>query len=223
MRCIAHRGFAADAPENTLTAVRRAADRGAVAVEVDLRTAADGEVVVIHDETVDRVTDAAGPVDSFTATELAALSVLDSGEGIPSLSGLLETVPSDLDLVLECKETGLAEPVAAAAERVPNRVTVSSFHPAALAELGAISRVDRALLAPDAKVEVVERAVDLGCAVVHVGHESCDAAFVAEAHDAGLEVAAWTVETRAEAWRLDAAGVDGLIADTAACCGFVDT
>ena len=61
MRLIAHRGFAAVHPENTVRAVRAAA-RVADAVEVDVRRCATGELVVIHDATVDRVTDGTGPV-----------------------------------------------------------------------------------------------------------------------------------------------------------------
>ncbi|PSQ38237.1 hypothetical protein BRD13_07380 [Halobacteriales archaeon SW_5_70_135] len=75
MELIAHRGFAARHPENTLRAARSAAER-ADWVEVDVRRSADGEPVVIHDATVDRATDATGPVGDHAAAALAELSVV---------------------------------------------------------------------------------------------------------------------------------------------------
>lgn len=71
---IGHRGMAAAAPENTLEAMRLAFDSGADAVEFDLRLSADGEVVVIHDPTVDRTTDGSGAVASKTMAELRELN-----------------------------------------------------------------------------------------------------------------------------------------------------
>ena len=73
---IAHRGGARRAPENTLVALTGAEALGAEAVELDVRLSGDGEVVVIHDPTVDRTTDGTGRVGRFTA---AALGRLDAG------------------------------------------------------------------------------------------------------------------------------------------------
>jgi glycerophosphoryl diester phosphodiesterase len=70
---IGHRGTAAAAPENTLEGMQLAFSYGADAVEFDLRLSADGEVIVIHDPTVDRTTDGRGPVASKTWAELREL------------------------------------------------------------------------------------------------------------------------------------------------------
>ena len=67
----AHRGGAALAPENTLRGLRRRAGAGADGIELDVRLSRDGVAVVIHDPTLDRTTDATGPVDGRTAAELA--------------------------------------------------------------------------------------------------------------------------------------------------------
>jgi len=219
VRCIAHRGFAADAPENTLRAVRRAAAVGADAVEVDVRASKEGTPVVIHDSTVDRVTESSGPVDSFTADELGQLDVLGTGTGIPTLRDLLDSVPDSPALVLEFKETGLAENVGRLVGNVRNDVLVSSFVPAALDEVAAATTLPRALLVTGEAPDPIAQAVDLGCSAVHVAYEACDEAFVRRAHDAGLAVEPWTVEEVAEARRLERAGADGLIADAADCCG----
>ncbi|HEY6828329.1 MAG TPA: glycerophosphodiester phosphodiesterase [Gemmatimonadaceae bacterium] len=73
---IAHRGASAHFPENTIPSFDRAVELGADAIEFDLRVSRDGEVVIIHDPTVDRTTDGTGAVDSLT---LANLKRLDAG------------------------------------------------------------------------------------------------------------------------------------------------
>jgi glycerophosphoryl diester phosphodiesterase len=70
---IAHRGASRDAPENTLGAFRLAAEMGADAVELDARLSADGAVVVLHDQTLDRTTNGTGSVSDRSLVELKAL------------------------------------------------------------------------------------------------------------------------------------------------------
>jgi glycerophosphoryl diester phosphodiesterase len=233
VRLIAHRGFADQHPENTISAVRLAAER-ADAVEVDARRCASGEVVVIHDETVDRVTDGRGPVDGLAREELAALSVYGSGEGVPTLTEVAATLPEWVGLVLELKEGGIARDALDAVAGVEDLV-VSSFLPDALAECReADPDIPTALnVAPgdaetgtggdggagerrtngDRETVGVDIALELDCAAVHPHHALCSPAYVRAAHDADVAVNAWTVDDRETARRLADAGVDGVIAD----------
>lgn len=87
---IAHRGGAARAPENTLEAMRLGIADGADALEMDVRMSADGEVVVIHDPTVERTTGAAGAVEKMTLSELRALDAGSHFRGRPPSSGSSE-------------------------------------------------------------------------------------------------------------------------------------
>lgn len=112
----AHRGGAALAPENTMEAFRGAVHEwGADVLEMDVRLTADGELVVIHDETVDRTTDGRGPVRAYTLDELRRLDAGSSfraldggapfrGKGVrvPLLSEVLEGFP-DVRLNVEAK------------------------------------------------------------------------------------------------------------------------
>ncbi|HEY8599479.1 MAG TPA: glycerophosphodiester phosphodiesterase family protein [Thermomicrobiales bacterium] len=84
---LGHRGASAHAPENTLFAFRRALDLGADGIECDIQRTADGELVLIHDGTVDRTTNGTGIVGEMTYAALAALDA--GGEGIPRLDQLL--------------------------------------------------------------------------------------------------------------------------------------
>lgn len=93
----AHRGASAQAPENTLAAFELACSQGADAIELDAKLSADGEVVVIHDLTVDRTTDGQGRVSDLTLADLRALdagsffSEKHRGEKIPTLDEVFET------------------------------------------------------------------------------------------------------------------------------------
>jgi glycerophosphoryl diester phosphodiesterase len=103
---IAHRGgIVPGYPENTMAAFRQAIAQGVQVIEVDLRGTKDGEVVVMHDETLDRTTDGRGPVASRT---LAELKQLDAGRGerIPTYSEVLQLVAgTGVQLLLDIKQS----------------------------------------------------------------------------------------------------------------------
>lgn len=142
---IAHRGGGARAPENTLEAMRLAIADGADALEFDVRFSADGQVVVIHDPTVDRTTDGTGAVERMTLAELTSLDAgfrfsgrpLDpmttTKHSIPMLDEVLQSFPG-VPLLIEIKN-----PLAASATRwligkygAEDRCLVDSFSSTAL-------------------------------------------------------------------------------------------
>ena len=238
MRLVAHRGFAAVNPENTLRAVRsaarvacrssrwsvlplarteaslRSASRVADAVEVDVRRCGSGELVVIHDATVDRVTDGAGPVADHTLAELGDMDVLGTGEGVPTLSAVLEAVPDGVAVDVEPKEDGTAADALAAVIASDADAWLSAFDPDVLAACrSADASVPRALLAPADGVAAIDTARELDCTALHPAAGVCDSHLVERAHAAGLAVHAWTVDRPGTARSLADRGVDGLIAD----------
>ena len=109
---IAHRGFAGHHPENTRSAFAAASQSpGVDAVELDVMPTADGEVVVFHDETPARVTDAPAavrdrPVWEFGYADLRSFEVLDSGDPVPRLADVLAVVPSNVGVNVELKHPG---------------------------------------------------------------------------------------------------------------------
>jgi len=213
MECVAHRGFMRVNPENTLAAVEAAVAAGADGVELDVRRCGSGELVVVHDATVDRVTGARGRVESFTAAELEALSVLGSGEGIPTLAAVCRTVPPDVRLNLELKERGTAADAVEIARAHDCDLLLSSASAATLAEE---SGVDRAYIFSDAPELMLDEAADLGCTAVHPHWHLCTDSFLTAAREHGFEVNAWTVPNHAVAAAVEA--VDGLIADAPRYC-----
>jgi glycerophosphoryl diester phosphodiesterase len=216
-RLIAHRGFAQTFPENTLPAVRGAIERGASMVEVDCRRCASGEIVVFHDETVDRVTEASGRVADLPAADLESLNVLESGAGVPTLRTVVDAVPTGVGLNVELKERGIAEDVLAAVADVEAEVIVSAFDTQALAEAAQAGDRPLALLVDRRPRSAVRRAVAADCAYVHPKAGLClRSMLIRRAHRAGLGVNAWTIRSRRMARWLTRLGVDGLIADTPA-------
>lgn len=139
-RPIAHRGLHGDGRlENTLAAAAAAVEAN-YGIETDVQLSADGEVVVFHDTTLDRLTTASGPLAARTLAELKTVSFRQSGERIPSLQDLLDLVAGRTPLILELKSGwssghGLAARVAAALKSYAGPVAAMSFDPSQVAAL----------------------------------------------------------------------------------------
>ena len=145
---IAHRGASAYAPENTLEAFNLAVRQGADAIELDAKLTKDGQVVVIHDSTVNRTTNGKGKVKELTLEELKKLEagshfdISFAGELIPTLDEVLQAVGKDIFVNIEL--TNYASPF----DKLPDRVAeivnknqlnehvfFSSFSPIALSRI----------------------------------------------------------------------------------------
>lgn len=215
MEIIGHRGCADQYPENTVHAVQRSS-RYLDTIEVDVRRCGSGELVVFHDETVDRLTAAAGRVADLDWRELRELEVMDSGETIPLLSTVLEAFPRGVRAQVELKQRGLARDVRDVVAEYDVDVTVSSFDTVTLAEVHDLDwEVGTGYLFDSNPVGNLATAIDLGCAVVHPHYDLClKTDVVDDAHDAGLEVVAWkAARTSEEISAVRNVGVDGITAD----------
>lgn len=224
---IAHRGASIAAPENTLAAFQRAADLGARAVEFDVKLSADGVPVVIHDDTVDRTTNATGTVVAFTAAALAALdagSWFDpafAGQGVPTLAATLALLAAaGLTYNLELKPdagadagtTTTAAALAVATDQWPASLqppVISSFDTAALQQARAAAPAwPRALLVRDGSPDHwLAEAARLHCVAIHANQRLLDDAAIAAVTDAGFALGAFTVNTPSHARTLWARGV----------------
>ena len=127
MKIYAHRGASAEFPENTMASFQRAIDLGAGGIELDVHLSSDGVPVVIHDETLDRTSDATGPVDGLTAAELASLDA-GRGYGVPSLAEVLDLIGTSLHVNIEIKSNRAGQAVIDEVGRRPElRWAISSF------------------------------------------------------------------------------------------------
>ncbi|MBI1397689.1 MAG: glycerophosphodiester phosphodiesterase [Betaproteobacteria bacterium] len=230
-RIIAHRGAGVMAPENTLSALRVAASLGFAGVEVDARLAACGTVVLIHDGTVDRTTDASGAVSDFGAAELAAMDAgvwfgnefagqpvptLEQGAALGQQFGLWMNVEIKTDPDADARDAGAA--IAAEVARRWGAASppplLSSFSEDALAGARvAAPDLPRGLLVDALPHDWLDRAQALGCSSLHVRHDALSAAIVTAVREAGLGLLAFTVNEPGRAITLFEWGVDAIVTD----------
>jgi glycerophosphoryl diester phosphodiesterase len=226
MLILAHRGASADAPENTLAAFAEAVRQGADGVELDVQVCGSGEVVVCHDERLERL--ARQPWEVRT-TPWWKLQRADVGTPlghaparIPLLEEVLQALPAHFLVNIELKchgvdDGGLARAVAGLVRRLDlaERVVVSSFNPLCLVRLAEAAPGLRRgfLIDPDKpwfpQAYVVSPLVSSHS--VHPHHGACTPERVADWRAAGLSVAAWTVDAAERARALQAMGVSYLI------------
>jgi len=219
-----HRGVRGARPENTLAAFEHAAEEGAEGVELDVRVDRDGELVVLHDPTFERVT---GGADMRAASELPYEEIrridVGSGERAPRLTEVLSLAQArglrvNVEMKHDVPDRGAvvratARKLQAFDPRVP--VIVSSFDPRMVAAFGALSpRIPRALLVHRTRwsMATLELARSLGHAA-HVERILTQGRTVRRLAQSGLVVNVWTVNDAGEARDLAALGVDGIITD----------
>jgi glycerophosphoryl diester phosphodiesterase len=161
---IAHRGFSSKAPENTIAAFDLAVEQGFTNIELDVQLTADNNLVVIHDDLVDRTTNNKGLVRSFKLDELQAFdagSWFDTqfaNEQIPTLQAVLERYAGKIHLHLELKSNE-AELAVKVAELLKDCGWLSNLEDESFAVPG--------LTITSAKVEQIERSLKL---LPNIGH-----------------------------------------------------
>lgn len=228
---IAHRGARDVAPENTLAAFRAALEAGADGIELDVTRCATGEIVVIHDDTVDRTTDGHGRVAEMP---FGALRELDAGrwfneafrgERIPLLEEVLDLVGGKLRINIEIKgkdwrDTGIEAEIAETIRRrgLTSSIIISSFNPWALRRMrraAADVRLGFLYAAPKTGLDLAPFFAPrfLGAEALHPHLALVDDTYVARAQRLGLRINVWTVNALEDIMRMVALGVDGIITD----------
>jgi glycerophosphoryl diester phosphodiesterase len=228
---VAHRGYSAVAPENTLPALAAGVLAGATLIEFDVRTTADGVPVVIHDRTVDRTTSGSGQVSELTLDEITALdagswfSPAYAGVRVPLLSEVLDLLRPHagprVDLLLEIKPPATLEQVKVIMGMVAeagllHRTVVQSFDPAIVQLVGeAAPDVRLGLLRHDFDEEQVRIARELRLTYVNPALRAplAEPETVAGLAAAGVGVMPWTPNDTTVWEPLVEAGVAGLIND----------
>ena len=216
-------------PENTLPSFQQAVTEGAAMVELDVMHSADGALVVIHDDTVDRTTDGSGCVGDMTLEQLAALdagagsSLAGTGVAIPTLADVLEAVEAAVNVEIKLPDSAacpepdralLAADVVDLIHARPDRtVVVSSFDAEVLTAVHALDpEVYVGFLGLDPAADT-ETALAAGFDAINPFFLGVTPEVVAAAHDAGLEVNPWTVDDVTFLGLMVDAGVDSIITD----------
>lgn len=220
MRTIAHRGASGYAPENTRAAFDLAIAVGADAIETDVRVTADGQPILFHDNTLDRVSDGHGPIDDHTLADLrqldfgAWLRPEFAGQRLLTLDEALDEYAARIPFVWEIKDPRATRPLAErlVARRLLEQAEVTSFWWYPLLEARALCP-DPALrlgfLTPTFERDTVDRIVRRGFAQICPHVDRLTAARVTQAKDRGVSVRAWGIDGRHQIERLVETGADG--------------
>lgn len=214
---IAHRGLhdaAAGIIENSPCAFSAAAEAG-YAIELDLRMSRDGEAIVFHDETLERLTGERGALGSYTAAQLGSLTLRGGSDRIPTLPAVLDLIDTRVPLLLEIKAGedravgALQTRIAALLQRYRGAVAVQSFDPSVIAWFhahapgvlrGLLARRLRDLLTPPV----------FAAQFIAYDVRALPAAGPFVARRLGLPVIAWTVRDE-RTWSIGAAHADNII------------
>lgn len=222
----AHRGASGYAPENTISAFRKAVEMKADGVELDIQLTKDGELVVIHDETIDRVSDSKGFVRDFTLRELQKINVSRPVPGfgfekVPTLYEVLEELkPTDMSINIECKTgvffyPGIEEKMIKLVRdmNMTNRIWCSSFNHESVRKVQRLCpEIKIGFLIADVIIDVEDYAKRNGAMALHPAlYHMQDKGLVDRCKEQGLAVHVWTINDREEMKALCLCGVDAII------------
>jgi len=230
---IAHRGYSSRYPENTLPAFEGAVAAGADMIELDVRLSRDGELVVIHDATIDRTSNGRGRMADLTLAELRRFSYPNAMTAfgrvpIPTLAEVIDRVGAQVTLNVEIKgrrsgSAGMERLIAALLRRkgAVDRVIVSAFDRRALVEMKrADGQVRTGLLYDRGWRRFGEDVRRLGVYSVHPRLSAIDAEALRWVHSEGVRVFPWVAKDRGDVDRCRAADfIDGVMVNDLALFG----
>jgi glycerophosphoryl diester phosphodiesterase len=234
---VAHRGASRQAPENTMEAFRLAVDAGADAIELDVHLTSDGQLAVIHDDTLERTTDHTGRVAdqtmdqvreadagaTFTRPDDSGFPFAERGLRVPELREVLEWLPQSIGLVIEIKARAAADAVVSAVSSHPvlvsGRLSVISFDEATIERVRELNPEIRTgyLLVPTQPIEpALVWATEHGHLGVHPweGDLGMDPIpILAHARAYGREIGCYVVNDPERMKHLAALGLWGFVTD----------
>lgn len=222
----AHRGFSGCYPENTMLAFEKAVEVGADGIELDVQLTKDGEVVIIHDETIDRTTDGKGTVVSFTYEELQKFDASFKFRGqmgfnkIPTLREYFELV-KDTNIITNIElKTGINEYLGIEEKvwelikeyKLEEKVIISSFNHYSILRMKKIApSLKCGLLSETWIVNAGKYTENLGIECYHPHFANMTKDIVKEIKSHGIEINTWTVNKEEDMRDLIEKGIDIII------------
>ena len=215
VQIIGHRGARGLEPENTMRSFRKALELAVDYVECDVHMTRDGLIILMHDHTVDRTTNGAGPVNGFTFDEIR---LLDAGEGqsVPTLQELLDLVRGKAKLHIELKDEAAVEPTIRCVEKngMEAEVFLTSGNSETLRRVRDLNAsIPTEHIFGEPPDDAIGRALSVSAKRVSCHISYLTPEFVQEAHEDGIEVIAWPPNTVAEAKKATTCGVDLICTD----------
>ncbi len=212
---IGHRGAAGYAPENTLAALELGIKYGVDMVEFDVRRSADGALVLLHDDLVDRTTNGEGRIEDLS---LSVLRELDAGRGerIPLLEEALACLSGRAGAMIELKVRGIAADVCALVKAVDFQgivIYASFFHEELLTVRRLIGDAFTLALIEDVPIPSTAFATDAQATHVGLALDAVTPSLVKAIQEQGSKVFVYTVDESTDIARMKQLGVDGIISN----------
>lgn len=223
----AHRGASAYAPENTIPAFEKAIQMGANGIELDVHMSLDGELIVIHDETVDRTSNGTGAIADMTLEQLKELDFSNGfleyeGTRIPTLQEVYELFKSTtlaLNVEIKCDIVmywGIWDKLIALEREMhlQGRILYSSFNHDVLPYIRALDpSANIGLLYSGSPKQPWQDAIRMRANAVHPNYKSIfrQPDMIRKCHDSGIAIHTWTVNDPAAMLSLAKSGVEALI------------
>ncbi len=212
---IGHRGASGHAPENTLAAIERGITLQAHLVEFDVRATSDGQLVLLHDATLDRTTNGHGTISDQLWNDVKQLTGGD-GQPLPLLADALQATSGRSGLMIEIKSEGVARQVCRTVQEVRFSAPViyaSFLHDELLAIRREAPQAQTMALIEGVPVNRTAFATDAQATHVGVAFDTLTASFLKSLHNHSLKVFVYTVNDPADIQTAKAMGVDGIISD----------
>jgi len=217
---IGHRGAKAYVAENTLESISKALEFNVDAIELDVHKCKTGEVVVLHDFTIDRTTDGTGEVARKSWKKLQSLTI-EGKYKIPLLTEVLDHIEGKCSINIELKGSNTADVTCEIIQKYISEkgwkysdFIISSFQ---TNELFLVRKLDEnipiGVLSKASMTQAIELGKQLNASAIHPSLGIISRKNVVAAHEAGFKVNVWTVNEPGEIERMISYGVDGIISD----------
>ena len=217
---IGHRGAKGYAPENTLISFQKAIEMGVDGIELDVHLSADGEIIVIHDVTIDRTTNGHGFINKLSLPELKAVRI-EKEHTIPTLAEVFDLVNKQCFINIELKGKGTIIPVATLIEKYVfeknwkyEHFLVSSFDWLALLDIHlSNSKIPLGVLTEHDVDLAFTFAKYIEAKAIHPYYHLLTKENTAQMQEKGLQVFPWTVNEKEDIQKLKSFNVNGIITD----------
>ncbi|WP_148232087.1 glycerophosphodiester phosphodiesterase [Maribacter sp. HTCC2170] len=215
---IGHRGAMGHETENTLASVQKALDLGVDMIEIDVFKIKSGEIVVFHDELVDRLANATGKIEEYDIYYVKQM-VLDGNHSIPLLQDVLKLIDNKVRLNIELKGAGTSDRVNHILKYYIDKkgwtldnFLISSFKWDELREFRKLNKeIPIAILTEDNPLDAIEVAEELNAEAVNPNFNKIDLEIAEKIKDAGFKLYTWTVNEPEDIEKAKSWSVDGII------------
>ena len=213
----AHRGASVFAPENSMQAFKKALELNVDGVEFDVHLTKDKQIIVMHDDNVQRTTNGYGLIKDLTLEKIR-LFHQKNREPVPTLRDVLDLLNNKCTCKIDVKSEGIEEPLIKIIKeyKIEDSVIITSKF---LDMVEKIKKLDPKITTemqvwePWNEDEMIQHAKEIKADIIAPNYLMCTKKLVEKAHDNGLKVHVWTVNEKKDRDKMKAIGVDGIVSD----------